>query len=156
MPKCTFLIGVPGSGKSTWLNMSSLWNSESIIVSTDNIIEDIASEYNITYNDAFPDLIKFAEKAMWNSLEDAVQYGDSVVIDRTNLTAGSRKRFIKFLQGYEFEAVVFPTPDPVEWERRLNSRPGKTIPENVLKSMVRNFEAPTEQEGFSSITYINP
>lgn len=154
MPKCTFLIGVPGSGKSTWLKEQGKLE-RTMIISTDNIIEDVADRYDLSYNEVFQDLIKFAEKLMWRSLEDSAYFQDNIIIDRTNLSVKSRKRFMRMLDGYEFEAVVFPTPDPVEWERRLNSRPGKSIPENVLKSMARSFEAPSESEGFSSIIYIN-
>lgn len=154
MPKCTILIGVPGSGKSTWLD--SVGEPErTVIISTDNTIQYIADIYDMTYNEAFPDLIKFAEKVMWKSLEDSMYFQDNIIIDRTNLSVGSRKRFIKFLQGYEFEAVVFPTPEPEEWNRRLNSREGKAIPSNVLESMAKNFNEPSEAEGFSRIIYID-
>lgn len=155
MPKCTFLIGVPGSGKSTWLaQQGELENT--MAISTDDIISQIAHEYEMTYDEAFWDLTKFAEKVMWRSLEDSAYFEDHIIIDRTNLSRKSRARFIKFLQGYEFEAVVFPTPESEEWNRRLNSRPGKTIPLNVLQSMAKNFDEPSEAEGFSKITYINP
>lgn len=155
MPKCTFLIGVPGSGKSTWLAAQGDIE-RTMVISTDDTIQRIADEYEMTYNEAFPDLIKFAEKVMWKSLEDSAYFGDDIIIDRTNLSVGSRKRFIKFLQGYEFEAVVFLTPESEEWNRRLNSRTNKTIPINVLQSMAKNFDEPSEAEGFSKITYINP
>ena len=150
MPKCTFLIGVPGSGKSTWFDN----NQEGTLISSDDIIESIACEYEMTYNQCFQDLIKFAEKAMWRNLELCAEDQEDVVIDRTNLTAKSRKRFMKFLPDYEFEAVVFPTPEETEWRRRLDSRPGKTIPADVLVSMIKNFEPPSESEGFSKITFI--
>ena len=150
MPKCTFLIGVPGSGKSTWFDK----NQVGTLISSDDIIESIASEYEMTYNECFQDLIKFAEKAMWRNLELCAEDQEDVVIDRTNLTVKSRKRFMNFLKGYTFEAVVFPTPEEMEWRRRLNSRPGKTIPADVLASMSKNFEPPSEAEGFSKVTYI--
>jgi len=155
MPKCTILIGVPASGKSTWLKEQGELE-RTMIISTDNIIENVAERYDLSYDDVFQDLIKFAEKVMWRSLEDSAYFQDNIIIDRTNLSVKSRKRFMRMLDGYEFEAVVFPTPDPMEWERRLNSRPGKSIPDNVLKSMAKNFEMPTEAEGFSTITYIRP
>ena len=60
MPKCTFLIGVPGSGKSTWFDK----NQVGTLISSDDIIESIACEYEMTYNQCFQDLIKFAEKEL--------------------------------------------------------------------------------------------
>jgi predicted kinase len=150
------LVGVPGSGKSTWLENNYFGGiAEGYeIVSTDDIIQHISDSYGMTYDEAFPDLIKFAEKAVWKQLEIASKFKNSVVIDRTNLTVSSRRKFLRYLEGYEFEAIVFPTPDKQEWERRLSSRPGKTIPKRVLESMRNNTEAPTLEEGFEVITYV--
>lgn len=154
MPKCTILIGVPGSGKSTWLESLGKFEDTTTIISTDNTIEYIAEEFGMTYDQCFKDLIKFAEKVMWNSIESAVHFEDNIIIDRTNLSAASRRKFFRSLEDYEFEAVVFATPEQEEWDRRLNSRPGKTIPSHVLNSMATSMELPSESEGFSKITYV--
>lgn len=157
MPKCTILVGVPGSGKSTWLKQQNLLD-DTWIISTGDIIEEIAGVYGLTYDEGFKDLIKFAEKVMWKDLELAANdlHDWRFYIDRTNLTAKSRKKLIDYLKpyGYEFECVVFPTPDPEEWKRRLDSRPGKTIPQEAIDRMVKGYDVPTEQEGFSKITFI--
>jgi predicted kinase len=150
------LVGVPGSGKSTWLedNYYGQIAEGYEIISTDDVIDHVSYIYGMNYDEAFPDLIKFAEKAMWKQLETASKLKSDIVIDRTNLTVSSRRKFLRYLEGYEFEAIVFPTPDKQEWERRLSSRPGKTIPKRVLESMRNNTEAPTLEEGFEVITYV--
>jgi gluconate kinase len=51
--------------------------------------------------------------------------------------------------------VVFKTPDPEELDRRLNSRPGKHIPKHVMKSMLENWDEPSEDEGFDKIIYVS-
>lgn len=159
--KCVILVGVPGSGKSTWINNTEskrlAENNESArAISTDRIIESIAHSWGFSYDQAFSDLIKFAEKVMWKDLTAHAELGSTLYIDRTNLSVKSRKKFIDFLEpyGYEFEAVVFETPDDEEWQRRLD-RPGKTIPVHVLESMADNIEIPTMSEGFAKITYID-
>jgi predicted kinase len=154
---CTFLIGAPAAGKSTWMRNQE-WIDDTYVASTDDIIEEIAAGYGLTYNEAFKDVVGFAEKVMWRELERAAKDGDLIYIDRTNMSVKSRKRFIDFLKpyGYRFNAVVFPNPDPVEWERRLNNRPGKTIPENIIRNMVSSFRMPTHEEGFDNIHIEEP
>lgn len=159
MPKCTILVGVPGSGKSTWFSKNK--TATMAPISTDNIIEFMGSLFGFTYDQIFSDSIKLADKIMWKRLEWNAERGNDVVIDRTNLTSKSRKKFIDFLKpyGYEFEAVVFPLPGTVEfseeeWFRRLDSRQGKTIPNAVLASMVNSAQMPTEEEGFTKITVL--
>lgn len=159
MPKCTILVGVPASGKSTWFSKNK--TSTMAPISTDNIIEFMGSLFGFTYDQIFKDSISLAEKIMWKRLEWNAECRNDVVIDRTNLTAKSRKKFIDYLKpyGYEFEAVVFPLPGTVEfseeeWFRRLDSRQGKTIPNAVLASMVNSAQMPSEEEGFTKITVL--
>ncbi len=159
MPKCTILVGVPASGKSTWFSKNK--TASMAPISTDNIIEFMGSLFGFTYDQIFKDSISLAEKIMWKRLEWNAERSNDVVIDRTNLTAKSRKKFIDFLKpyGYEFEAVVFPLPGTVEfseeeWFRRLDSRQGKTIPNAVLASMVNSAQMPSEEEGFTKITVL--
>ena len=159
MPKCTILVGVPGSGKSTWLIDNTTVSSK--IVSTDNIIEGLANVYGFTYNEIFSETIRFADMVMVKRMLEAAEAGLDLYIDRTNMTEKSRRQFINKLRkyGYTFEAVVFPEVGSValsefEWDRRLASRPGKTIPQETLYRMRSSYEIPLESEGFSKITYI--
>ena len=154
MPKCTILVGVPASGKSTWLQEHMPMAN---VMSTDIVIENVAKSYGMTYNEGFKDLIGFADKVMWRHITLAHMRQEDYVIDRTNLTAKSRAKFIQKLKlhRYEIECVVFPTPEPEEWKRRLDSRPGKAIPQEVLDRMVDSYEMPLMNEGFTKITYVH-
>lgn len=156
MPKCILLVGVPASGKSTFIDTWVDTNDYEIL-STDNIIQSWAEQQGLTYDQAFGDRIKIADREFWDSISSAADAGKNMVIDRTNLSVKSRKKIIDHVgkQGYEFEAYVFPTPDAVEWEKRLNNRPGKTIPKNILASMKSNFNMPTEDEGFTLISIVS-
>ena len=155
MPKCTILVGVPGSGKSTW-HRNKYGYYTAPVVSTDRIIEEVASSYGMTYDEGFKGLIQFAEIIMWRQITSYLMRGSDFIIDRTNLTAKSRAKFIQKLKlhRYEIECLVFPQPEPEEWKRRLDSRPGKTIPQEALDRMVDSYEIPLESEGFSKITFI--
>lgn len=159
MPKCTILVGVPASGKSTW-RVTRL-GGFGIELSTDDIIERLADRWGFTYNEIFKDTISFAEKVMKRDLIAAAERDVDIIIDRTNLTAKSRRKWIEMLKLYQYdiEAVVFPMPGTAklsteEWNRRLDSRPGKTIPGHILSPMIEHYEPPTLSEGFSKITII--
>jgi predicted kinase len=154
------LVGVPASGKSTW-RLRCKVEDFTIELSTDDIIDHLADQLGFTYNEIFKDTISFAERVMKRDFIEAAERDVDMIIDRTNLTAKSRRKWIEMLKLYQYdiEAVVFPMPgtenlSTEEWNRRLDSRPGKTIPGHILSSMIEHYEVPTEAEGFSKITFL--
>jgi predicted kinase len=154
MNKCYQLIGVPGSGKSTWIKNQE-WTENMPIVSTDKFVEDYAIEQEKTYSDVFEEYMPIAVRLMTNhALTCQANYLD-FVWDQTSTTVASRKRKFNTLldSQYEHIAIVFKTPDEEELKRRLTSRPGKVIPWPVIQDMIDNFETPTEEEGFKEIWY---
>lgn len=153
MAKVYMLIGVPGSGKSTWLS-SQEWAKDIPVVSSDRFIDAHAEKEGKTYNDVFADYIKIATKLMDNQVLICKANGYDIVWDQTNTNAKSRAKKLAVLDGYEKIAVVFRTPEKAEHDRRLASRVGKSIPDNVMQSMIENFEEPTEAEGFKEIWYV--
>ena len=148
--KCYQLIGVPGAGKSTWIKNQD-WAVGLPVISTDNFVEAYAKEQGKTYNEVFKDYMPIAVKLMANQAKICEANGLDVIWDQTSTTVASRRRKFNTLPGYEHIAVVFPTPDAEELARRLNSRPGKNIPDDVMRSMIEGFEMPTEEEGFKEI-----
>jgi predicted kinase len=150
--KCYQLIGVPGAGKSTWIKNQD-WAVGLPVVSTDNFVEAHAKEAGKTYNEVFKDYMPIAVRLMANQALICAANKLDIIWDQTSTTRASRARKFNTLPGYEHIAVVFKTPDPEELARRLASRPGKMIPEAVMRSMIDGFEMPTEDEGFTQIWY---
>lgn len=150
MPTAYILVGVPGSGKSTWINRQH-WAKDCVIASTDNFVEAYARSVNKTYNEVFHDVMKNAVALMADTVVKAVCDGRDIIWDQTSTSIASRKKKLKMLDGYTKIAVVFKTPEKAEWERRIKSRPGKDIPQHVLSSMSNNFEHPTLEEGFDQV-----
>ena len=152
MPKCYQLIGVPGSGKSTWF-----WNQNWIegmeYVSTDHHVEVYAEQQGKTYSEVFTEYMPTAVKLMADHVVKAREQGQDIIWDQTSTTIASRKRKFNMLPNYYHIAVVFATPSKIELNKRLASRPGKEIPEVVIEGMRASFEMPTEEEGFDEIWY---
>ena len=152
--KCYQLIGVPGSGKSTWIK-SQIQLLGLTIVSTDNFVEAYAVKQGKTYNEVFQEYMPEAVKLMTEQVQVARRFGHDIIWDQTSTTVASRRRKFYMLPKYEHFAVVFATPEPHELDRRLISRPGKSIPKNVMDRMIRDFEMPTLDEGFVDIKVVS-
>jgi len=150
MPKCYQLIGVPASGKSTWVKNQE-WALGLTIVNTDAFVEDYARAQGKTYSEVFVDYMPTAIDLMVEQVVFAREHCHTIIWDQTSTTVKSRARKFHMLPDYEHIAVVFRTPEHKELVRRLMSRPGKEIPDHVVASMIASWEEPTEQEGFKEI-----
>jgi len=152
MPKCYQLVGVPGSGKSTWV-ANQEWKDNCYYISTDKHVEAYAEAHGKTYSEVFNDYMPTAVENMVEEVIRAREGGMDIIWDQTSTTIASRVKKFRMLPDYEHIAVVFETPDRIELKRRLASRPGKIIPEVVVEGMLASFEMPTEEEGFTQIWY---
>jgi predicted kinase len=152
VPKCYQLIGVPAAGKSTWIQNQD-WIKDCTIVSTDNIVERYARSQGKTYSEVFDEYMSTAVNLMADEVILARTAGLDIIWDQTSTSVVSRKKKFRMLPDYYHIAVVFKTPPIDELKTRLSSRPGKNIPWHVVSSMIKNFEIPTEDEGFKEIWY---
>jgi predicted kinase len=152
MSKCYQLIGVPGSGKSTWIKNQD-WALGLTVVSTDAFVEDYARAQGKTYSEVFADYMPQAVELMAQQVIFAREHSHTIIWDQTSTTVASRAKKFRMLPDYEHIAVVFKPLPKDELVRRLNSRPGKEVPWEVIDQMIINFEMPTESEGFKEIWY---
>ena len=150
MPVCYQLIGVPGSGKSTWIQNQE-WAKDCSIASTDMWVELEAERVGKTYSEIFDEYMPKAVKLMANHVELARDKGMDIIWDQTSITLASRRRKFNMLPDYDHIAVIFKTPEPEELARRLASRPGKTIPDSVMRRMIEGFDPVELEEGYSEI-----
>jgi predicted kinase len=150
MPRCYQLVGVPGSGKSTWIK-NQVWALGLTVISTDAFVEDHARSVGKTYSEVFTEYMPQAVELMAKQVVNARKLGHTIIWDQTSTTIASRVRKFNMLPDYEHIAVVFATPNRIELKQRLDSRPGKEIPWAVIEGMLASFEMPTEQEGFKEI-----
>ena len=156
-PRLMMLVGLPGSGKSTFIKeFLESREADIVVVSTDDYIQRKADAEGITYNQAFNKYVKKASTNMKAMLKDAVEEKKDIIWDQTNLTPKSRKKKLKMIPAdiYFREAVVFDIPDHVI-EERLKKREeveGKSIPSHIMDRMRESFLIPTREEGFDKVT----
>lgn len=156
MLECIILVGLPGTGKSTWINsMGYFQRPDWIVLSTDNFIESVAEVEGKTYSEVFPVAIKHAEKTMQENFEYAIKNKLNIVWDQTNLSRGTRLRKLNKLPlcYHPVVARVFSAPENHDEWLNSASRKGKTIPPHVLGIMKTIYQEPTLSEGFDQIIF---
>lgn len=144
------LVGVPASGKSTWVK-NQVWAKHIPVVSTDRFVEAHAEKEGKTYSDVFDGYMPIAVRLMANQVLICQANKKDIIWDQTSTTVATRAKKIRMLPEYRKIAVVFPTPPIEELKKRLASRPGKEIPWEVVQNMIDNWEQPTLEEGFDEI-----
>lgn len=152
MKKLYVMVGVPGSGKSTWISKQD-WIKDCVVVSTDEFVEDYARECGSTYSEVFEDYMPTAVRLMTEKVIRAREAGKDIVWDQTSCSVETRAKKIRMLPDYYKIAVVFETPEMSELMKRLSSRPGKEIPWEVVSDMSNKLKSqpPTLDEGFDRI-----
>jgi len=148
------MVGVPASGKSTWIE-NQKWVKDIPIVSTDKFVEDYAKSQGKTYSEVFEEYMPIAVKLMANQVLICQANKKDLIWDQTSTTIVTRAKKLRMLPEYRKIAVVFKTPETTELQKRLASRPGKTIPWDVVSKMAQQLETepPTLEEGFDEIWY---
>lgn len=150
VPTLYLLVGVPGSGKTTWID-SQEWAKHCVVVSTDRHVEEHARNVGKTYSEVFEEYMPTAVRLMTEDVVGARELGRNIVWDQTSTTVASRRKKLVMLPTYRKVAIVFTTPPHDELLRRVKSRPGKVIPQRVLLQMIDGWEDPTLEEGFDEI-----
>jgi predicted kinase len=152
------LVGVPASGKSTWVKQFfAEAHPDWIVISSDDWIEHLGLKSGLTYSQAFSRYVKFAEQLMQDDLRYALDGNLNIIWDQTNVSAKSRAKKLALVpKQYVKEAVHFATPDEDELVRRMKARPGKNIPAHVLASMKASLQVPSFDEGFKRIQTVQP
>lgn len=158
MPEFIMLVGLPGSGKSTYIEklLEKYPERDYVIISSDDIIEEVALKEGKTYSEVFEKTVGYATAEMKRRAKAAAADGRNIIWDQTNMTVKSRTSKMKDFAGYNFSAVVFSLTDE-ELNRRLKKREsetGKVIPGFIIKNMANSYVAPSKSEGFENIQYI--
>ena len=162
-PICYVMVGLPAMGKSTLVS-GMYKDAQTFIYSTDNYIEKhMLDEGYSTYDEAFEHMIDEATREMNVELSKMIEWKNDIIWDQTNLGVGKRRKIINRMKqaGYQLrcECIVPPEEGHLDdlkvWKTRLESRPGKTIPADIISKMYSGYVIPTIEEGFDMITFYN-
>jgi len=155
-PTITFLIGPPASGKSTYRDK---YATNEVIISRDDIIDNLRVDIGISYQDTFYDkeFEKKVNSILQNNIAEAIKHRKNIIVDMSNISVSARRKTMSRIPGiYDRKAVVFQV-NYDELVIRIKNREvetGKSIPIEILDWMIEQYEEPSEEENFSDIQYI--
>jgi predicted kinase len=154
---CVLLAGLPGSGKTTFRKqLVALLDNDPIIVSTDDILLDVASLKGITYQQAFEEMYGFdLGREAYAQAVFAREHGRPLIIDQVNPTVKSRRKKLRWLPFSYYRVGVFCAVDRDTAAERIAKRGVLGASLKVHDNMREVFVEPTADE-FDEFYTIEP
>ena len=151
MKKMYVMVGVPGSGKSTFIkNHIEGIKTSYAVISRDEIRFNLVPEDKPYFSEESAVFTRFVL-----GIKKSLRENDITIVDATHINEGSRGKLFRalgsFLKDVQVSAVVLKVPIELAIERN-NLREGRAlVPKTAIKNMYSQFSMPSFKEGFDRI-----
>ena len=147
------VCGIPGSGKSTWINKNYIWDYD-FLISRDairfNLLKD-GEDYFSKENEVKKEFYKAIYEATHSNNGTGI-----VFIDATHLTPNTRKLTLnQVASDAKIIAVDFNINLLTAISRNAQRTGRALVPEHAIRRMYGQYVTPRIGEGFDEIWHIN-
>lgn len=152
MKELVLMMGVPGSGKSTYAR--NILKYGDIYVSRDEIRYSMLTDeddYFAKENEVIKTFIQYIDEALIDT-----QYQGKVYADATHLSPKSRTQILNQLKNKNKVSVIYlDVPLNVILARNAQREGRALVPENVIRRMYKSIILPTKAEGIEKLITID-
>ncbi|XP_066438946.1 heterogeneous nuclear ribonucleoprotein U-like protein 2 isoform X2 [Eleutherodactylus coqui] len=154
------MIGLPGTGKTTWAKKYSEDNPEKQFqhLSTEALIPQLKTAGPDTPEQdqkAKDNLVQLATKCLIRLVPVAARRKGNYIIDQCTVYSSAQRRKMHCFKGFQRKAVVLVLKDE-DWKKRLEDRKEKEeeiVPDYVLLEMKANFVIPVKSDFLEDVIF---
>ena len=147
MNKFIMMIGLPASGKDTWINKFLKASTEKwTVLSSDEMRKELYG------NEAIQGDPQEVFGKLHRKLKSALNRSENIIYNATNIKVKDRRpalELVKHYKDYMVYGIIIATTLPQCYHN--NQKRERQVPNNVIKRMYYHFEPPHYFEGFNKI-----
>lgn len=143
MAQLIYLVGLPGSGKSTF--------AKGYIERGYKVFSSDAIRAELYGDESVQDNPQKVFNLLHKRIKDVLSAGENCIYDATNVKSKTRIAFLNEIKNISCEKICVVVWAPIEVCKERNAVRDRSVPDYVIERMWKNFETPYFFEGWDKI-----